>query len=56
MNDYNLKKKENNYGTDNSELTPNECDLNDLFINEYNDLFEIILNFKRKEYLCNYET
>ena len=48
MNDYNLKKKENNYETDNSELTPNECELYDLFINEYNDLFENILNLKGK--------
>ena len=48
MTDDNLNKKENNEDIDNSELTPNECDLYDLFINEYNDLFENILNLKGK--------
>ena len=48
MTDDNLNKKENNEEIDNSELTPNECDLYDLFINEYNDLFENILNLKGK--------
>ena len=48
MNNDNSSKKEDNKELDNSELTPNECDLYDLFINEYNDLFENILNLKGK--------
>ena len=44
MTDDNVNKNENNEDINNSELTPNECDLYDLFINEYNDLFENILN------------
>ena len=48
MNKNNLKKKEIKKEIDNLELTANECDLYDLFINEYNDLFENILNLKGK--------
>ena len=48
MNNENTDVKENNEDSDNLELTPNECDLYDLFINEYNDLFENILNLKGK--------
>ena len=48
MNENNLNKKEIKEGTDNSELTPNELELYDLFVNEYNDIFENILNLKGK--------
>ena len=48
MNNESMDKTENNEEIDNTELTPNECDLYDLFINEYNDLFENILNLKGK--------
>jgi hypothetical protein len=47
----NLKtKSENKEETDSSELTQEECDLYDLFINEYNDLFENVLNLKGKNF------
>ena len=39
---------ENNEENDSSELTQEECDLYDLYINEYNDLFENVLNLKGK--------
>ena len=48
MNNENMDKKENNEKIKNIELTASECDLYDLFINEYNDLFENILNLKGK--------
>ena len=48
MKEDNLVKREISEEIDNSDLTPNECDLYDLFINEYNDLFENILNLKGK--------
>ena len=48
MNNESMDKTENNEELDNIELTPNKCDLYDLFINEYNDLFENILNLKGK--------
>ena len=41
-------KSENNEKVDSSEMTQEECDLYDLFINEYNDLFENVLNLKGK--------
>ena len=41
-------KPENNEEIDSSEMTQEECDLYDLFINEYNDLFENMLNLKGK--------
>ena len=41
-------KTKNNEEIDSSELTQEECDLYDFFINEYNDLFENILNLKGK--------
>ena len=45
----NLKlKTENNEVNEFSELTQEESDLYDLFINEYNDLFENVLNLKGK--------
>ena len=44
----NMDKIENNEEIKNVELTTNECDLYDLYINEYNDLFENILNLKGK--------
>ena len=47
----NLKtKSENKEEIDSSELTQEECDLYDLFINEYNDLFENVLNLKGKNF------
>ena len=48
MIDNNLYKKEINEDNDISELTQNELELYDLFINEYNDIFENILNLKGK--------
>ena len=39
---------ENNEEKDSSELTQEESDLYDLYINEYNDLFENVLNLKGK--------
>ena len=48
MNNENIDNKENNEEAYNAELTSNECELYDLFINEYNDLFENILNLKGK--------
>jgi hypothetical protein len=41
-------KSQNNEEIDSSEMTQEECDLYDLFINEYNDLFEKMLNLKGK--------
>ena len=43
-----MDKTENNEELDPMELTPNECELYDYLINEYNDLFENILNLKGK--------
>ena len=43
-----MKIQKNNEEIDNLELTANECELYDFFINEYNDLFENILNLKGK--------
>ena len=43
----NLKlRTENKEENDSSEMTQEECELYDLFINEYNDLFENVLNIK----------
>jgi hypothetical protein len=45
----NLKiKVKNNEENESTELTQEESDLYDLFINEYNDLFENVLNLKGK--------
>ena len=43
-----MNKEENNEELEQTELTPNECELYDYFINEYNDMFENILNLKGK--------
>jgi len=43
-----MNKKEINEEIDNSSLTSNELELYDLFVNEYNDIFENILNLKGK--------
>ena len=48
MNDNNLNKKEINEEINNFEFTQNELELYDLFVNEYNDIFENILNLKGK--------
>jgi hypothetical protein len=48
MSNEKMDQKENNEDSDDIILTENECDLYDLFINEYNDLFENILNLKGK--------
>ena len=45
----NIKIKSGNNGENEfNELTQEESDLYDLFINEYNDLFENVLNLKGK--------
>ena len=41
-------KTQNNEENEISELTQEESDLYDLFINEYNDLFENVLNLRGK--------
>jgi len=48
MNENSLNKKEINEEIDNSDFTQNELELYDLFVNEYNDIFENILNLKGK--------
>ena len=48
MSEYLELKTENNKENDSSEMTQEESDLYDLFINEYNDLFENALNLKGK--------
>ena len=48
MSEYLGLKTENNEQNELSDLTQEECDLYDFFINEYNDLFENMLNLKGK--------